>query len=217
MEKPLSKYIDHTLLANTASEAQIRKLCAEALQYDFWSVCVNSAYTGLAASLVHVPGSNVKVTTVVGFPLGQMSTTAKVEEAKDTIFNGADEIDTVINVAWLKDRKYKEISYELERLRKTCGSRILKVILETCELTDEEITKACELCKAASADYVKTSTGFDPKGGASLHAVEVMKKACGDFPHIKASGGIRTKEEFLAYIKAGADRIGTSHGIDLIK
>lgn len=213
----LSKYIDHTLLSNVATESQIRKLCEEGLKYDFASVCVNSAYVPLAASLVHVPGSTVHVTTVVGFPLGQMSTIGKVEEAKEAIFSGADEIDTVINIAWLKDQQYERISYELGRLRRTCGSKILKVILETCELTDDEIVKACQLCKEAGADFVKTSTGFDPKGGASLHAVEVMKKACGDFPKIKASGGIRTPEEFKAYIAAGATRIGTSHGVELIK
>ncbi|MBP3713052.1 MAG: deoxyribose-phosphate aldolase [Bacilli bacterium] len=213
----LSKYIDHTLLDPKATSEQIRQLCYEALVNDFASVCVNSCYVSLAASLLHVPGSTVKVCTVVGFPLGAMATPAKVDEAREAIFSGADEIDMVINIGWLKDKEYQRISYELERMRKACGSRILKVILETSVLTDEEIIKACELCKEASADFVKTSTGFDKSGGATVHAVEVMKKACGDFPHIKASGGIRDKETMQAMIDAGATRIGTSHGVDLVK
>ncbi len=213
----ISKYIDHTLLSTTATEADIRKLCQEALDNDFASVCVNGDYVELASSLVHREGSTVKVTAVVGFPLGAMSTTAKVDECREAIFCGADEIDMVINLSWLKDKQYDKISYELERMRTTCGSKILKVILETCELTDQEIEKACALCKAASCDFVKTSTGFDPKGGATVHAVEVMKKICGDFPHIKAAGGIRDRKTMDEMIKAGATRIGTSHGVELIK
>ncbi len=212
----LNKYIDHTLLASTASEADIRKLCAEALQYDFASVCVNSCYVALASELVHVPGSTVKVTAVVGFPLGAMSTVAKVDEMKDAIFCGADEIDMVINLSWVKDKQYGRIANELERMRRNSGSKILKVIIECCELTDEEIVKTCELCKAASVDFVKTSTGFDAKGGAEVADVKLMKKVCGDYPHIKAAGGIRDKKTALAMIEAGADRIGTSHGIEIV-
>jgi deoxyribose-phosphate aldolase len=145
-----------------------------------------------------------------------MDTIAKVDEAKEAIFCGADEIDMVINISWLKDKKYDMIKFELERMRRTCGSKILKVILECCLLTDEEKIKACELCKEASVDFVKTSTGFST-GGATVHDVELMKKVVGDYPHIKASGGIRDKETMLAMIKAGATRIGTSHGVDLIK
>jgi deoxyribose-phosphate aldolase len=211
-----NKYIDHTLLSPTATEKDIRKLCAEALKYDFASVCVNGDYVELAHSLLNVPGSTVHVCTVVGFPLGSMDTIAKVDEAKEAIFCGADEIDMVINISWLKDKKYDMIKFELERMRRTCGSKILKVILECCLLTDEEKIKACELCKEASVDFVKTSTGFST-GGATVHDVELMKKVVGDYPHIKASGGIRDKETMLAMIKAGATRIGTSHGVDLIK
>lgn len=216
MEIKLNKYIDHTLLSPTASESDIRKLCKEALDNDFASVCVNSDYVSLAASLVHVEGSTVKVTSVVGFPLGAMSTTGKVDEMKEAIFSGADEIDMVINLSWMKDKKYDLISHELERMRTNSGSKILKVILECCELTDEEIVKACQLCKDASVDFVKTSTGFDAKGGATVHAVELMKKTCGDYPHVKAAGGIRDRKTALEMIKAGADRLGTSHGVEIV-
>jgi deoxyribose-phosphate aldolase len=212
-----NKYIDHTLLSSTASEEQIRKICQEALDNDFASVCVNGDYVELAHKLVHVPGSTVHVTCVVGFPLGSMSTTAKVDETKEAIFCGADEIDMVINLSWMKDKQYDKVLYELAEMRKTCRSKILKVIIECCELTDEEKIKACELCKQASVDFVKTSTGFDAKGGATVHDVELMKKVCGDFPHIKAAGGIRDRKFMLELIKAGADRIGTSHGVELMK
>ncbi len=210
-----NKYIDHTLLAADATKAQIVKLCNEAKQYHFASVCVNGDYVPLAHELLK--DSDVKVCTVVGFPLGSMSTTSKVDEAKQAIFDGADEIDMVINISFLKDKRYDEVLYELERMRRTVnGNRILKVILETCLLTDDEIVKACQLCKQASVDFVKTSTGFS-KGGATVHAVSLMKKTCGDYPHVKASGGIRTKEFMKELIDAGATRIGTSHGVELVK
>ena len=212
-----NKYIDHTLLSPTATEDQIRKLCAEALANDFASVCVNGDYVALAASLLHVPDSTVKVCTVVGFPLGSMSTPAKVDETREAIFDGADEIDMVINISWLKDKQYDRIKNELSRMRNACPSRIiLQVILECCLLTDDEKIKACELCKAAGVDFVKTSTGFST-GGATVHDVELMKKVVGDFPHIKAAGGIRDRKTMLEMIKAGANRIGTSHGVELMK
>lgn len=209
-----NKLIDHTLLKADASEDQIRKLCEEAKKYHFASCCVNGDYVSLVHELLE--GSGVKTCTVVGFPLGSMSTSAKVDEAKEAIFDGADEIDMVINVSWLKDKKYDQISFELERMRRTCGQKVLKVILETCLLTKDEIIKACELCKAASVDFVKTSTGFS-KGGATVEDVALMKKVCGDYPHVKASGGISSKEFMEELVKAGASRIGTSHGIELVK
>lgn len=212
-----NKYIDHTLLAPTATEAQIRKLCAEALQNDFASVCVNGDYVPLAASLLHKEGSTVKVCTVIGFPLGAMSVNAKVGEAREAIFDGADEVDMVINISWLKDHKYDAALDEVRRVRNACPSRIiLKVIIECCLLTDDEKVEACKICKQAGADFVKTSTGFST-GGATVHDVELMKKTVGSFPHIKAAGGIRDRKMMLDLIKAGADRIGTSHGIELMK
>ena len=209
-----NKYIDHTLLAADAREEQIRKLCEEAREHHFASCCVNGDYVSLVHELLK--DSNVKTCTVVGFPLGSMSTSSKVQEAREAIFDGADEIDAVINISHLKDKKYDQISYELQRLRKTCGSKVLKIILETCLLTDEEIVKACQLCKDASVDFVKTSTGFST-GGATVHAVKLMKETVGDYPHVKASGGIRTKEFMEELIEAGATRIGTSKGVELVK
>jgi len=211
-----NKYIDHTLLSPTATESQIRKLCDEALEYDFASVCVNSDYVSLAASILHKPESTVKVCTVVGFPLGAMCTTAKVDELRESVFNGADEIDMVINLSWVKDKKWDDLLDELTRMRTAARSKVLKVIIECCLLSDEEKIKVCELCKQASVDFVKTSTGFST-GGATVHDVELMKKVVGDFPHIKAAGGIRDKKFMVELIKAGADRIGTSHGIELVK
>ncbi|MFA6796187.1 MAG: deoxyribose-phosphate aldolase [Bacilli bacterium] len=211
-----NKLIDHTLLAPTATKAQIEKLCQEAKENDFASVCVNGDYVELAAHLLHVENCDVKVCTVVGFPLGAMSTTAKVLEARQAIFDGADEIDMVINISWLKDKEYERLDYELRRMRRQCQNRILKVILETCLLTDEEIVKACELCKEAGADFVKTSTGFST-GGATVHAVKLMRETVGPEMGVKASGGVRTRADLEAMVEAGATRIGTSHGVDLIK
>lgn len=211
-----NKLIDHTLLAPTATKAQIEKLCQEAKENDFASVCVNGDYVELAAHLLHVENCDVKVCTVVGFPLGAMSTTAKVLEARQAIFDGADEIDMVINISWLKDKEYERLDYELRRMRRQCQNRILKVILETCLLTDEEIVKACELCKEVGADFVKTSTGFST-GGATVHAVKLMRETVGPEMGVKASGGVRTRADLEAMVEAGATRIGTSHGVDLIK
>ncbi len=209
-----NKFIDHTLLAADASEEQIRKLCAEAVQYDFASCCVNGDYVSLVHKLLE--GSNIKTCTVVGFPLGSSTTSSKVEEARQAIFDGADEIDMVINISHLKDKKYDEVLEELVAMRRACHDRILKVIIETCLLTDEEKVAACELAKKAGCDFVKTSTGFS-KGGATVNDVALMKKVCGDFPYVKASGGIKTKEFMEELIKAGASRIGTSHGVELVK
>lgn len=212
----INKYIDHTLLAADAKEEQIRKLCEEAKEYDFASVCVNPDYVMLCSSLLHVPGCTVKVCTVVGFPLGSMSSMAKTLEAREAIFDGADEIDMVINISWMKDKKYDAVLDELERMRATTKNHVLKVILETCLLTDEEKVKACQLCKQAGADFVKTSTGFS-KAGANVHDVELMRKTVGPDMGVKAAGGIRDRQTMDDLIKAGATRIGTSHGVDLIK
>ena len=213
-----NKLIDSTLLRADATQQEIIDLCQEAKKYNFASCCVNGDYVGL----VHrqLEGSDVKTCTVVGFPLGAMSTIAKIEEAKESIFEGADEIDMVINISWLKDKKYDDILYELKRMRRTCYTEqhpiILKVIIECCLLTKEEKIKACELCKEAGVDFVKTSTGFS-KYGATVEDVKLLHEVCGDFPKIKASGGIKTKEFMEELIQAGASRIGTSNGPKLVE
>ena len=209
-----NKLIDHTNLKQDAQEADIIKLCDEAKEHHFASVCVNPNYVSLCKE--RLAGSDVKVCTVIGFPLGQTTTTAKIDETKDAIFEGADEIDMVINVSWIKDKRYDKVLYEIQRLKRYCHDRILKVILETCLLSDEEIVKACEIAKKAGADFVKTSTGFS-KGGATVHAVELMRKTVGSDMGVKASGGIKTKEDMIKMVEAGASRIGTSSGVELVK
>lgn len=209
-----NKLIDHTNLKQDAQEADIIKLCDEAKEHHFASVCVNPNYVSLCKE--RLVGSDVKVCTVIGFPLGQTTTTAKIDETKDAIFEGADEIDMVINVSWIKDKRYDKVLYEIQRLKRYCHDRILKVILETCLLSDEEIVKACEIAKEAGADFVKTSTGFS-KGGATVHAVELMRKTVGSDMGVKASGGIKTKEDMIKMVEAGASRIGTSSGVELVK
>ena len=209
-----NKLIDHTNLKQDAQEADIIKLCDEAKEHHFASVCVNPNYVSLCKE--RLAGSDVKVCTVIGFPLGQTTTTAKIDETKDAIFEGADEIDMVINVSWIKDKHYDKVLYEIQRLKRYCHDRILKVILETCLLSDEEIVKACEIAKEAGADFVKTSTGFS-KGGATVHAVELMRKTVGPDMGVKASGGIKTKEDMIKMVEAGANRIGTSSGVELVK
>ena len=209
-----NKLIDHTNLKQDAQEADIIKLCDEAKEHHFASVCVNPNYVSLCKE--RLAGSDVKVCTVIGFPLGQTTTTAKIDETKDAIFEGADEIDMVINVSWIKDKYYDKVLYEIQRLKRYCHDRILKVILETCLLSDEEIVKACEIAKKAGADFVKTSTGFS-KGGATVHAVELMRKTVGPDMGVKASGGIKTKEDMIKMVEAGASRIGTSSGVELVK
>ena len=209
-----NKLIDHTNLKQDAQESDIIKLCDEAKEHHFASVCVNPNYVSLCKE--RLAGSDVKVCTVIGFPLGQTTTTAKIDETKDAIFEGADEIDMVINVSWIKDKRYDKVLYEIQRLKRYCHDRILKVILETCLLSDEEIVKACEIAKEAGADFVKTSTGFS-KGGATVHAVELMRKTVGSDMGVKASGGIKTKEDMVKMVEAGASRIGTSSGVELVK
>ena len=212
--KNLAKYIDHTLLAQNATKEQIKKLCEEAKQYEFCSVCVNSSYVSLAKEFLD--GSSVKVCSVVGFPLGAMSNDAKAYEAKKAIEDGAEEIDMVINVGFLKSNDFKSIEEDIKNLRVTCKGLILKVILETALLDEDEITKVCQIAKEVGADFVKTSTGFSTRG-ASLEDVKIMKEAVGDSVNIKASGGIRSYESAMQMINAGASRLGTSSGIAIIK
>ena len=208
-----NKLIDHTLLKQDASPAQIIKLCEEAKEFDFMSVCVNPAYVPLAAKCLE--GSDVKVCTVIGFPLGMNLTKTKVEEAELCIKQGADEIDMVINVGMLKAGHDDYVKEEIKLLKEVAGSRILKVIIETCLLTDEEKVRACQLSKEAGADFVKTSTGFST-GGATAHDVALMRKTVGPDMGVKASGGVRTHEDLIAMVEAGANRIGTSNGTKII-
>lgn len=209
-----NRLIDHTLLAPQATKGEIKKLCEEAMQYHFASVCVNPCFVAYCAELLK--GSGVNVCTVIGFPLGANTTTIKALETQQALADGANEIDMVINVGALKDKDYDYVENEIKALKLLAGKKVLKVIIEACLLTDEEKVKACELAKDAGADFVKTSTGFS-KGGATVHDVELMRKTVGPEMGVKASGGVRTKEEMEAMVKAGANRIGTSHGVDLMK
>lgn len=208
-----NKYIDHTLLKADASIAAIKKLCAEAKEYDFASVCVNPGFVKLCAE--ELKGTDVKVCTVVGFPLGATSTESKVFETKQAVKDGATEIDMVINVSRLKDGDDEYVLEEIRKIRKACKGNVLKVIIETCLLTDEEKIRVCKLAKKAKATFVKTSTGFST-GGATVHDVKLMRKAVGKKMGVKASGGVRTAEDFLAMIKAGATRVGASAGIAIM-
>ena len=208
-----TKYFDHTILKADATEAQVEKICNEALENDFMSVCVNQYYTKFVAE--KLAGSDVKVCTVVGFPLGMSDTRVKAFETKAAIEDGATEIDMVINVGALKDGKYDYVLNDIKTLKEVCGDIVLKVILETCLLTDEEIVKASELSKEAGADFVKTSTGFSTAGAKTNH-VALMRKTVGEDMGVKASGGIHNAEEAQSMIDAGASRLGTSATLAII-
>lgn len=209
-----AKLFDHTILKADASQEAVRKICEEAKEYGFMSVCVNSYYTAYVAQ--QLKGTEVKVCTVVGFPLGQMSTRAKAAETTIAVEDGAQEIDMVINVGALKDKLYDVVLSDIREVKKACGNALLKVIIETCLLTDEEKVKACELAKEAGADFVKTSTGFST-GGAKTEDVALMRKTVGSEMGVKASGGIRDKETAQSMVEAGANRLGTSATIAICK
>lgn len=203
----IAKYIDYTLLKATATPADIEKLCKEALEYGFYSVCVNSGYVPLAAE--QLKGSKVKVCTVVGFPLGAMSTQAKLYETSVALTQGAQEIDMVLNVGLFLSGNVAKVLDEIALLKQETGDRVLKVIIETCYLNDEQKRLASQVCVDAGADFVKTSTGFGT-GGATLADVQLIKEVVGDRAKIKASGGIRDKQTALQYISLGVSRIGAS-------
>ena len=205
--------IDHTLLKAAATSADIKKICAEAREYRFASVCVNSCYAKLVTE--ELEGTGVKTCCVVGFPLGAMSTRAKAYEAKCAVEDGAAEVDMVINVGALKEGNDQFVEDDIRAVVEASKPAIVKVIIETCLLTDEEKVRACELSEKAGAAFVKTSTGFST-GGANTADVALMKKTVGDRLQVKASGGIHTPEEAKALIEAGADRIGASNGIALL-
>ena len=209
-----TKYFDHTILKADATETQVAKICEEALENDFASVCVNQYYTKFVAE--KLKGSDVKVCTVVGFPLGMSDTRVKAFETKAAIEDGATEVDMVINVGALKDKKYDYVLKDIRTLKEVCGKDVvLKVIIETCLLTEEEKVKACELAKEAGADFVKTSTGFST-GGAKAEDVALMIKTVSDTMGVKASGGIHTAAEAQAMLTAGANRLGTSATLAII-
>lgn len=210
----MNKYFDHTLLAANATRSEVEQLCKEAKECDFMSVCVNPYFVPLAKK--ELAGSDVKVCTVIGFPLGQMSTKAKVFEANDAVKMGADEVDMVINVSALKDQDYDYVRNEIHEIKKACEGKLLKVILECCYLSKEEIKKASELAKEAGADFVKTSTGFG-KGGAKAEDVKIMRETVGSDMGVKAAGGIHTLADFKAMVDAGANRIGCSHSIQIME
>jgi deoxyribose-phosphate aldolase len=209
----IASYIDHTVLAADAGQEKIAKLCEEARRWKFASVCVNTCWTAFCAEKLR--GTGVNVCSVVGFPLGAMCTKAKAYEAACAVEAGATEVDMVINVGWLKDGKYDLVENDIREVKKACAGKLLKVIIETCLLTDEEKVRACELSVKAGADYVKTSTGFS-KGGAKAEDVALMRKTVGKNTGVKASGGIRTYEDAMKMIEAGASRLGCSAGIAIV-
>lgn len=210
-----AKMIDHTLLKPEASREQVKKLCREAAEYGFHSVCVNSCYVSFCADLLK--DSDVKVCTVIGFPLGAMSSAGKAAEAAAAVKDGADELDMVINVGMIKSGDWEYVRRDIEEVVKAAGSRALvKVILETCLLTDDEKRIACRVCREAGAAYVKTSTGFST-GGATAADVRLMREEAGDSMGVKASGGIRSLKDAEEMAAAGADRIGTSSGIAIVR
>ena len=209
----IASYIDHTVLAANATQDKIEKLCAEAKEWHFASVCVNTCWTAFCAK--QLKGSGVNVCTVVGFPLGAMCTKAKAYEAKCAIEDGATEVDMVINVGWLKDGKDDLVENDIREVKKACGDKHLKVIIETCLLTDEEKVRACKLSVKAGADFVKTSTGFST-AGAKAEDVALMRKTVGPNIGVKAAGGIRTYDDAMKMIEAGANRLGCSAGIAIV-
>lgn len=210
--KQIAHYIDHTALTAEKTDADILKLCDEAIEHQFFSVCINSCHIPLAKQ--KLAGSNVKICTVVGFPLGANLSSVKAFETQEAITAGANEIDMVINVGWIKSNKWSAVKEDIQTVLNACNGTPLKVILETCLLTKEEIVQACEICKALKVAFVKTSTGFN-KGGATVEDVALMKHTVGDIG-VKASGGIRDTQTAIAMIKAGATRIGASAGIAII-
>lgn len=210
----INRMIDHTLLKPEATREQIKKTCDEALEYNFKSVCVNPYWVNFASEILK--GSEVSVCTVIGFPLGANTSLLKSFETEEAVKNGASEIDMVLNVGLLKSKEYDLVEEDIKAVVKASKGKLVKVILETCLLSDEEIIKACELSMEAGADFVKTSTGFNSEG-ATTHAVKIMRETVGDKLGVKASGGIRDLKKSMDMIDNGASRLGVSAGIDIIK
>lgn len=213
MEIKLNKYIDHTLLKPEATKQDIINLCNQAKEYDFATICVNTCWTSFCKELLK--DSNVGITNVVGFPLGACLTEVKAFEVKKAIENGADEIDMVLNVGALKDENYDLVLNDMKEVKKAAGDHVVKVILENCLLTREEIIKACELAVEAGLEFVKTSTGFN-KSGATVEDVKLMSEVVKNKAQVKAAGGVRTYEDAVEMINAGATRLGTSGGVNIV-
>ena len=207
------KHVDHTLLLQGATWEEIRQICGDGVKYQTASVCIPPSYIKQAREYVQ---GKVAICTVIGFPNGYMTTATKAFETKDALENGADEIDMVINIGWLKDKKYDAIENEIRTLKEVCGEKVLKVIIETCLLTDEEKIKMCEIVTRAGANYIKTSTGFST-GGATFADIELFAKHVGEGVKIKAAGGISSMDDAEKFLELGADRLGTSRIIKLIK
>ena len=206
-------HVDHTLLAQTATWEEIRQICDDGITYHTASVCIPPSYVKQATEYVR---GKTAVCTVIGFPNGYMTTAVKEFETKDAIANGADEIDMVINIGWLKDKKYDLIENEIRTLKAACGDKVLKVIIETCLLTDEEKVKMCQIVTEAGADYIKTSTGFS-SGGATFEDIKLFAENVGSNVKIKAAGGISSLEDAEKFLALGADRLGTSRIVKLVK
>lgn len=211
-EEILNK-VDHTLLAQTATWEEIREILDDAMKYHTASACIPAAYVKQAAEYVQ---GRLPICTVIGFPNGYHTTTVKVFETKDAVANGASEIDMVINIGFLKDKRYKEIEEEIRQVHAACDGRILKVIIETCLLTEEEKIKMCEIVTKAGAEFIKTSTGFST-GGATFADVELMRKHVGANVKVKAAGGIASFADAEKFVDLGADRLGTSRLIKIMK
>ena len=211
--KDILKYVDHTLLSQTASWEEIRELCDDAVKYGTASVCIPPSYVKRAKDYVQ---DKMAVCTVIGFPNGYATTAAKVFETQDAVKNGADEIDMVINLGWVKDRNYEEVKEEIRQIKQACQGRILKVIIETCLLTEEEKIEMCRAVTDAGADYIKTSTGFS-KAGATLEDIRLFKEHIGNGVKMKAAGGISSLKDAEDFLSLGALRLGTSRIVKLIK
>ena len=210
----IAKMIDHTILKAEATESEIIKLCKEAIHYDFASVCVNPSMVPVAAK--ELKGTHVKVCTVIGFPLGATTTEVKVFETKDVIEKGATEVDMVINIGHVKNGDFDKVEAEIKALKEAAGDKILKVIIETCYLTDDEKVKLCQCVTNAKADYIKTSTGFGT-GGATIEDIRLFAQNIGPDVKMKAAGGVKSREDLEIFLEAGCDRIGTSSAVKMLE
>ena len=207
------KKVDHTLLSQTATFDEIKQICDDGIKYDTASVCIPASFVKQVKDYV---GDRIKICTVIGFPNGYSTTEVKVFETRDAIDNGADEIDMVINIGWLKDKRYDDITNEIKAIKEACGKKLLKVIIETCLLSDDEKIKMCEIVTAAGADYIKTSTGFST-AGATFDDIKLFKEHVGEQVKIKAAGGIKSIDDAIKFIELGADRLGTSRLVKIAK
>ncbi len=211
--KEIVSKVDHTLLAPDATWEQIKAVCDDGIKFGVASVCIPASFVAQASEYLD---GRVKVCTVIGFPCGYSTTTTKVAETEDAILSGADEIDMVINIGMLKDKNYGGVTADIQAVKNACGDKTLKVIIETCLLTDEEKIKMCEIVSESGADFIKTSTGFS-KGGATFHDIALFKKHVSPHVKIKAAGGISSIEDAKKFIELGADRLGTSRIVKILK